>query len=111
MPTALDSLTQADVAAHMAALRRFARSLVRDNAAADEIVQDAFLIATVKKSLQPDNWRGWLMGVVKNLARDRHRLDRHRAERERLATETGQVGAGRTDDLVDRFEVHRHLAG
>ncbi len=63
--------------------RRLARRLLPDDAGADDVAQDALLIALNKPS---DLWgnRGWFAGVVRNLVRGHHRqwAQRTRAEQQ-----------------------------
>ena len=83
------------LAAHAGFLRSLARGLLFDRSAADDVAQKALLIA-LQKPVVRNTWRkdprdgtpafslrGWLAGVVRNLARERGREDARRAERER----------------------------
>ena len=75
---------------HAAALRAYATRCLRDAAAADDTVQDAFvrLIAEVAAGRVPSMPRAWLFRVVTNLVVTRAR---HRS-----------VAARRAADLLDR---------
>jgi RNA polymerase sigma factor (sigma-70 family) len=65
-------------ARHREEFRSYARKCCpvgRDKDAHD-LVQDAFLIALSKfSSFRPDNFRGWIFGIIHNLARTIHRAD------------------------------------
>ncbi|NBC96286.1 MAG: RNA polymerase sigma factor [Deinococcus-Thermus bacterium] len=65
---------------HLPALRAFARSLVRDGAAADDLVQDTLLKAWAKlHRFEPGtNMRAWLFTILRNTFYG----DRRRAQRE-----------------------------
>ncbi len=65
-------------------LRALARRLLRDSAAADDVVQDAWLVA-LKQAPGPEDaarGEGFLRGVVRNLALKRMRGEARRARRE-----------------------------
>lgn len=59
-------------------LRALARRLAMDASAADDVVQEACTIALHQRRT-PRHWRGWLIGVVKNLVRAERRTARRRA--------------------------------
>jgi len=84
-------------------LRALARSLVRDAAAADDVIQEACLAALRRGNAS----RPWLVGVVRNLARRRHRDEARRAERERRAARPEASAAD--DQAVERAELQRAL--
>src|SRR5262245_51313372 len=60
---------------HAAALARYARTFVRDDAAAEDLVQEAFLrlAREVRERQTPDNIAAWLFRVTSNLATSRAR--------------------------------------
>jgi len=66
-------------------LRRLARELVRCPAAAEDVVQDAFVLALERPPVEPGALRGWLARVVRNLASNRARAQSRRGARERAA--------------------------
>ncbi|MFC5991985.1 sigma-70 family RNA polymerase sigma factor [Limoniibacter endophyticus] len=57
-----------DVVGQLGVLRRYARSLTRDQANAEDLVQDALLKAYERrKTFKPDgDMRGWLLSIVHN---------------------------------------------
>lgn len=59
-----------------------ARSLVRDAAAADDLVQDTWLAALERSPREGSTTRAWLRTVMRNLRRDRWREDTSRGQRE-----------------------------
>src|SRR5512134_2816194 len=75
---------------HDAFLRAMARRLLGDDVAADDVVQEAWLVA-LRSAKRPEEVRaGWLAGIVKNLVR-RARRDHERRARRRAC------GRGRRD--------------
>ena len=72
---ASDTLIADMYAQHVAALTRFARSFVREDAAAEDLAQEAFLrlAREVREGRTPDNAAAWLFRVTANLATSRAR--------------------------------------
>ena len=86
-PSPLD-ITPDDLLRHGGFLRRLARSLVRDEHAAEDLVQQAWLSALEKPprpGTAPGTVRAWLSRIVRNRAISQHR----EAARRRLAEERG----------------------
>ena len=69
--------------------RGLARGLVRDPAAADDIAQDALLLA-LERPVQADS-KSWLAGVVRNLVAQRRRKEARMRRREREAAKLERV--------------------
>ncbi len=67
---------------HQAFLRRLARSLVADPHAAEDLAQDAAVIALERPPPGEGSLRGWLARVVRNRAIDTARSERRRQARE-----------------------------
>ena len=90
-------------------IRSLARTLVRDAATADDLVQQAVLIAlSGGASVSAPQSEGWIRTVLTNLLRDRRRSERSRALREgRAAREEGSVSS--THAVVSNAERHRDL--
>ncbi|MEO8840027.1 MAG: sigma-70 family RNA polymerase sigma factor [Kofleriaceae bacterium] len=87
-------------------MRRLARSLVGPDAA-DDIVQDAYLVASEHAPDDGRPLRPWLHRVVTNLARMRHRSNSAREAREqRVVWST----VATPDELVERVQTQRALA-
>ena len=92
---------------HAEGLRRLARSLVGDAAAADDIVQDTFVAALHHGPADGVPVGAWLVRVVRNLSarwwRGRARLDR------RLRRLTRPTAAPPPEEVLERARLHRHL--
>jgi len=67
---------------HSAWIDRVARALVRDGAARDDVIQEAWLSALSRPPAKVANVRGWLGAVVRNTARQLGRGDARRTRRE-----------------------------
>ena len=83
-PDALD-LTLDELIAHDLFVRRLARTLTANAAAADDVAQDAWFAAMKKPPRPGSNLRAWLAGVVRRLAWKAHRSDMRRGRREERA--------------------------
>jgi len=70
---------------HEAFVRRLALNLVGDASAAEDVAQDAFVLALERGSPGPVGLRGWLAGTVRRLARHRWRSEARRRWREAAA--------------------------
>jgi RNA polymerase sigma-70 factor, ECF subfamily len=90
------------------ALRRYARFLLRDHEAADDLVQDTLLRAVSRVHLwRPGNLRGWLFTILRNL----HLNRRRDAGRRPTLLQLAEGDEPRTaDDQVSRVEVSEALA-
>lgn len=90
--------------------RRFmlalARSLLRDEHAAEDVVQDA-TVAALTKPPRPGNLRAWLGKVTRHLALTRRRGELRRERRHRAAGWTDAAPA--TADSVARLELQRRV--
>jgi RNA polymerase sigma-70 factor (ECF subfamily) len=92
---------------HDAFLRAMARRLLGDDAAADDIVQDAWVVA-LKSAKRPEEVRaGWLAGIVKNLVRRARRDHERRSRRERTAARRSAVGP--TDEACAERAMRRRI--
>jgi RNA polymerase sigma-70 factor (ECF subfamily) len=102
----------AQIVALLPRLRRYARSLTRHAADADDLVQTAMERALARK----DQWRadaslaGWLFGIVKNAWIDELRSAGRR--RRLFAPEEDGEHAGRAsaDSDIDRWSVEQAMA-
>jgi len=76
-----------DIVGQLASLRRYARSLTRDGADAEDLVHDALVRAYERRgSFRSDgNLRAWLLAIVHNIFIDRLRSCRSEAARIELA--------------------------
>jgi RNA polymerase sigma-70 factor (ECF subfamily) len=93
--------------AHTGWMRSLASSLVRDPLQADDLVQDAFVAAIERRERAPENLRGWLAGVLRNLARIEFRSAERRRRREELAARREATASA--GDIVERADLHRRL--
>jgi RNA polymerase sigma-70 factor (ECF subfamily) len=88
-------------------MRRIAIALVRDAAAADDVVQTAWLRAIEHRSQPHPSPRAWLARVVRNLASKERRSQRRREHREREVARPEALPPA--DDIAARIEAHRRL--
>src|SRR4051812_3125660 len=91
-------------------LRRFARALVGDRAAAEDLAQETMLSALRRPAA--DRGRAWLATVARNLAVDRFR-GRARRERREEAVHAADPAAARVaspEELIGDAQIHRHVA-
>ena len=99
-----------DVVSQLASLRRYARALVRNPEAAEDLVQDALVKAYEKRrSFRPGaNLRAWLMSILHNTHVDARRASLARQRREDAAMwETGAVQAASQEDAAELASVRR----
>ncbi|HSI39304.1 MAG TPA: sigma-70 family RNA polymerase sigma factor [Xanthobacteraceae bacterium] len=90
-----------DVIGQLSSLRRYARSLTRNEADAEDLVQDALVRAYERRaSFQPGrSLRAWLIAIVHNAFVDAHRARRTSAARDALA-------GALADDAVEAAQDH-----
>jgi len=91
-------------------LRRFARALLGDPTAAEDLAQETMLSALSRPA--SGGGRAWLATVARNLAVDRFRGNARRQRREQAA-HADDASAGRVaspEDLVGDAQIHRHVA-
>lgn len=93
--------------AHEPFARRLARSLVRDSAAAEDAVQDAWLRAMHSPPRPEGNLRGWFLEVTRNVVRQALRRDSRRQRRERASIEDGSLPS--PDEVIARERTRREL--
>jgi RNA polymerase sigma factor (sigma-70 family) len=96
--------------AHSAWVRRLAWTLVRDDALADDLAQETWLVALRHPPTDGLPARPWLSQVMRNLVRMRARGERRRAAREQ-ATQVGAENHVDTRELVEQVETQRMIAG
>jgi RNA polymerase sigma-70 factor (ECF subfamily) len=96
------------IEAEIPALRRYARFLLRDPEAADDLVQDTLLRAVSRVHLwRPGNLRGWLFTILRNLHLNRRRDAGRRPTLLPLLENEEPITAG---EQVSRVEVSEALA-
>lgn len=91
-------------------LRRLALALVKDEAAADDLVQDTYDVAATQAPTDGRPLKPWLARVLWNRVRMRSRSARRRQAREHAFGELAAPPA-RPDEIVSRLELQRMLAG
>lgn len=96
--------------AHAAWLRRLARSLVGDGAAADDLVQEAWVAALRRPPDADRPLRPWLRRVLENAARFRWRGEANRAAREAHVVALADDATPSSDELLVRHEAQQLLA-
>src|SRR5690242_15308136 len=101
--------TSEQLMAEMAWVRRLARALVRDDAVADDIAQEAFVVAAEQRPDEDRPLRPWLATVVRKLVHTRRRGDARRDARE-IAYDDGRRVAT-PQELAERVELQRVVAG
>ena len=88
-------------------VRALAQSLVADPHDADDLAQDACVIALRNPPSHGGNVRAWLRLVMQNLLRQRARSTRRREDREQRAQAGRPLAGLATDELVERANAHR----
>ncbi len=94
---------------HERYLRVLARRLVGDDAAADDLVQETWVVG-LERAPDRGALRPWLAGVVRNLARNRTRAEARRRVRESASARPGHGEGSDPSELSERIEVLRALA-
>src|SRR5215475_10839095 len=90
-------------------LRRLARSLVRDDAHADDVVQETWMAALAHPPPNPGTARPWLRKILRNVVLMKARAQSRRRRRELVALE-GATGAESSHERLERIEAQRLLA-
>src|SRR5436190_18948403 len=67
---------------HVEGVRRLARQIVADSAAAEDVAQEALLEASQRRPREGWGLGAWLRAVVRNKARERRRAETRRIARE-----------------------------
>lgn len=90
-------------------VRALARRIARDSHAADDLAQDAIVVALEGRRAAPRTAAPWWSSVLRNLGRMRDRGDIRRTRRE-LEAARSRV-APSTDELIERESERRELVG
>ncbi len=94
---------------HSGFLRGLARSLVRDEQQAEDVVQETYL-AVLRKPPPPHvRLKAWLAGIARNLALRTVRRETRLKQREQRASER-ESALPSSDDVVERLEIQQRLA-
>src|SRR5688572_23753608 len=97
-------LAPAELTGHVEFVRRLARGLVRDSAAAEDLAQDAWVATLERRGPPPSSLRAWFTRVLRNRAALGLRRGERRARRER-EREVAEAGSS-TSEIVERMELH-----
>jgi RNA polymerase sigma factor (sigma-70 family) len=89
--------------------RQLALHLVREPAAADDLVQDTWEVVASRPRPADVPLGAWITGVMRNLARFTARGQARRVRRELAAVDRDAVESG-PDEVLARFETQRRLA-
>ena len=102
------SIVEAAFDEHAGRLKAFALAAVRDNDAADDLVQETYLrlIRDVRDHGPPDNVAGWLHRVCANLIISRGRRQKV-ADRRKSSLVDRDVGASAEDQVIRSDESSR----
>lgn len=98
-----------DLLRHEPYLRALARRLVRDDATAEDLVQETWLASLEGPPSPRGALRPWLAGVVRNLARNRARGEARRGRREAASGGDAEPDA-EPAEVIGRVEILRLLA-
>jgi RNA polymerase sigma-70 factor (ECF subfamily) len=102
------TLLPEELLSHAAWMRSLARSLVRDEASADDIVQETFAVVAERAPERPRAVGAWLRGMLSNLVRRSRRTEvRVRRREERAARPESDVST--PADIVERAELQRQV--
>lgn len=96
---------------HSTWVRRLAGSLVRDEALAEDLTQEAWLAAMRRPPVSGMPVRPWLAQVVRNLVRMHVRGARRQKDRESRTEPPPDTQHLLPEQLVERVELQRMLAG
>jgi RNA polymerase sigma factor (sigma-70 family) len=106
MSTANGLSTGEELARHARWIRRLSGALLRDEAAAEDLVQEAWLAALTRPPRE-GHLRPWLRMVLRNLAHRHHRGNARRLAREESSRTPSQPEA--PDEFAERMETERRL--
>jgi RNA polymerase sigma-70 factor (ECF subfamily) len=92
---------------HLGWLRSLARQLVSDQQVAEDLAQDACIIALEGRPSDPARMRGWLTGTLERLVFKHLRSERRRLEHESEAAQRETLEE--TESLVEQVEAQGEL--
>jgi len=102
-----EGVPTADLLIHADFVRGLARDLVRDESAAEDLAQDAWVRALEKGPRDDASLRGWFATLLQNLQHNRRRAERRRADRERQAT--APLAVPSAAHIFEREQVRERL--
>src|SRR3982750_654755 len=102
------------IEAEIPALRRYARVLLRDPDAADDLVQDCLLRALSRLHLwrRPDNLRAWLFTILRNIQLNQRRSAVRHPPPLQLEDHDPGVSGGQVSrmEAAEVLEAFKHLS-
>lgn len=101
-------IDRSELVKHLDGVRRLARTLVRDDAEADDVMQEAAVAALEAPGPPRKGLAAWLAGVTRNVVRTRHRTERRRRLREAGAA-APEVTPSAAESVVRAAEQSRLL--
>lgn len=104
VPSAPRPMTLEDLLAQADWIRGLARSIVRDGAEAEDVAQEALLVAGGQLGTGEGVSRPWIAGVVRNIARSRTRRRREKGEREARSS-AGQRALAAAPSALDDAQL------
>src|SRR5512144_556893 len=107
MRNGAEDRTSDELTRQVGSLRALARSLVRDEASSEDLVQDTLVVALERPPRNGASIRGWLATVARHLALDRARGERRRAAREQDVARSEVEGS--SSDPLERLEIEREV--
>src|SRR3954464_11918891 len=110
MTTGAASQSIDDLLDHREWTRQLARSLVWDEAQAEDLTQNVFLAALQRPPKNDRPLRPWLAAVVRNLRSKQALSERRRRARDAEAALSGGTPHASSEELVNRSEAERTLA-
>src|SRR5262245_15493884 len=96
-----------DLLAQVGWIREVARGMVADASRADDLAQDACVVALETPPRDPRSIRSWLHSVLRNLRRQGGRGELRRRAREAAAARAERLEGA--DDLLERAEMQRRV--
>lgn len=102
-------LDDATCAAHLHFVRRLARSLVRGEVAADDLVQETFATALATPPPEGFEWRAWFAGVARRLSWRMLRSEERRTTHERAGGGLAHDGSPAAAETAALLELSRRV--
>ncbi|MCP3920246.1 MAG: sigma-70 family RNA polymerase sigma factor [bacterium] len=91
-------------------VRRLARRLAHDQAAADDVAQGTMALALERRPRSRGSLRPWLARVAVRLAQRQRRADARRQAREERAAKARGATSPASDELLERLEQQQRIA-
>lgn len=110
-PNPLSVPSSEELLEHLGFVRGLAAALVRDLDVAEDLTQEAMIVALEQPPRLKKGLRQWLSGVVRNLARSHYRGERRRSLREQAAARHFELNSGQdtAQEALQRAELRRRI--